>query len=495
MRRARRLPDIVALIVDHSPSMDIRGRRAEADDTAAAIKSDARVATRASKSAKPMSRRRGPARTPARNCSRPCLPHWPMCRPIAWRAPSPSPTAKCTTRLTSNKPPLKAPFHALIVDQPNERDRKLTVVSAARYAIVGQNADIAHPRRRFRLAVRRLCRCGCAASTASISASASCPSGRMRPSQVNIGACRRKRHRAGSAARDRRELTLENNRAVVVVNGVRDRLARAADLGRAQCGRARVAQSAEGRSVGRSRAFHNSAPAREAGRGSHAHRRVVADRHFRRRELFVEKLDQFDLVIFDRYQRTGHPAARLFRKHRALCRRTAARCWCRPDRNSPSRRASIRTPLAAVLPAQPTGEIVTQGFKPMVTPQGLAHPVTRDLPGANDRTAQRPAGAAGSGSSAPRKCRARRVMSGPGDKPLLVLDNVGKGRVAELLSDQAWLWARGFEGGGPARRIAAPARTLADERAGAGRRASLRIDRKRTDLRRAPDHGRDNRRP
>ncbi|MBU6473924.1 MAG: hypothetical protein KGQ94_14830, partial [Alphaproteobacteria bacterium] len=41
------------------------------------------------------------------------------------------------------------------------------------------------------------------------------------------------------------------------------------------------------------------------------------------------------------------------------------------------------------------------------------------------------------------------VMSSPGDQPLLVLDRVGKGRVAEFLSDQAWLWARGYEGGGP----------------------------------------------
>ena len=40
-------------------------------------------------------------------------------------------------------------------------------------------------------------------------------------------------------------------------------------------------------------------------------------------------------------------------------------------------------------------------------------------------------------------------MAGPDDKPLLVLDHVGKGRVAEMLSDQSWLWARGFEGGGP----------------------------------------------
>src|ERR1700742_174119 len=40
-------------------------------------------------------------------------------------------------------------------------------------------------------------------------------------------------------------------------------------------------------------------------------------------------------------------------------------------------------------------------------------------------------------------------MAGDGGKPLLVLDRVGKGRIAELMSDQTWLWARGFEGGGP----------------------------------------------
>ena len=40
-------------------------------------------------------------------------------------------------------------------------------------------------------------------------------------------------------------------------------------------------------------------------------------------------------------------------------------------------------------------------------------------------------------------------MSGDHGDPLLVLDRVGKGRVAQLLSDQMWFWARGFEGGGP----------------------------------------------
>jgi hypothetical protein len=45
--------------------------------------------------------------------------------------------------------------------------------------------------------------------------------------------------------------------------------------------------------------------------------------------------------------------------------------------------------------------------------------------------------------------KGRTVMSGAEDKPLLVLDRKGKGRVALLTSDQAWLWARGYDGGGP----------------------------------------------
>jgi hypothetical protein len=41
------------------------------------------------------------------------------------------------------------------------------------------------------------------------------------------------------------------------------------------------------------------------------------------------------------------------------------------------------------------------------------------------------------------------LMQGPDGKPLLVLSREGKGRVALLLSDHIWLWARGYESGGP----------------------------------------------
>ncbi|HEX5079058.1 MAG TPA: hypothetical protein VFV80_07875, partial [Geminicoccaceae bacterium] len=109
-----------------------------------------------------------------------------------------------------------------------------------------------------------------------------------------------------------------------------------------------------------------------------------------------------------------------------------------------------RTPLARVLPARPSGVVYEQGFRPTLTDLGRRHPVTADL-GAD--------GDAADGQSRPWGRWFRQIdvevngsqvlMSGAADRPLLVLDRIGEGRVAQLLSDQQWLWARGFEGGGP----------------------------------------------
>ena len=106
-----------------------------------------------------------------------------------------------------------------------------------------------------------------------------------------------------------------------------------------------------------------------------------------------------------------------------------------------------RTPLAAVLPATPTGRLIEQPFKAKLSSDGHKHPVTRGLAGLGGARS-RP-GAAGSARSTSSPSRGRMVMNGAEDRPLLVLDRKGKGRVALLLSDHAWLWARGYEGGGP----------------------------------------------
>ena len=45
--------------------------------------------------------------------------------------------------------------------------------------------------------------------------------------------------------------------------------------------------------------------------------------------------------------------------------------------------------------------------------------------------------------------RGNTLMTGIDGRPLLVLDRVGEGRVALMASDHAWLWSRGYDGGGP----------------------------------------------
>jgi hypothetical protein len=166
---------------------------------------------------------------------------------------------------------------------------------------------------------------------------------------------------------------------------------------------------------------------------------------FPTRELFQEKLKDFDLVIFDRYQRRGIlPAlyfdniARYVRDGGAVLVASGA------DFNGPG--SLFRTPLANVLPADPTGTVFEEPFFATVSPIGKRHPVTRDLPG--------------SGFDPPHWSRWFRmidvtesagtaIMQGPQAKPLLILSREGKGRVGLLTSDHVWLWARGYEGGGP----------------------------------------------
>jgi len=166
---------------------------------------------------------------------------------------------------------------------------------------------------------------------------------------------------------------------------------------------------------------------------------------FPTRELFSEKIDQFDLIIFDRYQHRGVLPILYFDNIARYVRDGGAvLIGAGPDYASDG--SLYDTPLSPVLPVAPTGSITEKPFRAQVTDVGKKHPVTRGLDGSQ--------------SDPPRWGRWFRVidvgkpdgevvMNGPDDKALLVLNRVGDGRVALLLSDQAWLWARGYEGGGP----------------------------------------------
>ena len=168
---------------------------------------------------------------------------------------------------------------------------------------------------------------------------------------------------------------------------------------------------------------------------------------FPTRELFEVKLDEFDLVIFDRYRRRGVLPV-LYLENIAAYVENGGALFEAVGPTFATPLSLHRTPLGRVLPGAPTGRVIEGGFIPSVTEVGHRHPVTAALPGA-----EAPSGAAAWGrwfrhvETAAEQGEV--VMNGAENLPLLILNRVGEGRVAQLMSDQIWLWSRGFEGGGP----------------------------------------------
>jgi len=162
---------------------------------------------------------------------------------------------------------------------------------------------------------------------------------------------------------------------------------------------------------------------------------------FPRDELFVEKLDQFDLIIFDRYQRRGILPFAYFEN---IARRVEAggALLVSAGPGDAGEDSLSRTPLAAILPSQPEDKVIDGAFKIAETPLGQRHPVLRGLPDPSrwGKWTRMVAAQAGGGQV---------LLTGAGGRPLLVLDRAGRGRVAQIWSDQVWLWARGYDGGGP----------------------------------------------
>jgi hypothetical protein len=166
---------------------------------------------------------------------------------------------------------------------------------------------------------------------------------------------------------------------------------------------------------------------------------------FPTRELFVDKINEFDLIVFDRYRRRGVLPV-LYYDYIAQYVEDGGALLIAAGPEHAGFDSIATTPLAPVLPAAPTGGVTEVGFYPRLSEDGERHPVTRGL--------------AGGGSEPPQWGRWFRtvdveqpqgdvVLDGPNGAPLLVLNRAGEGRVAMLLSDHGWLWSRGFEGGGP----------------------------------------------
>jgi hypothetical protein len=162
-------------------------------------------------------------------------------------------------------------------------------------------------------------------------------------------------------------------------------------------------------------------------------------------DLFDVKLKEFDLIIFDRFQHLGILPDEYFH-HIVDYVKNGGALLESAGPSSAGQFSLYRTPLSEIFSAMPTGEVIEKGYRPELTDIGKRHPVTADL-AATDADAQkwgrwfRQIAATTRGG--------KTLMQGADGLPLLVLDRVGKGRVAELFSDQLWLWSKGFEGGGP----------------------------------------------
>jgi hypothetical protein len=165
---------------------------------------------------------------------------------------------------------------------------------------------------------------------------------------------------------------------------------------------------------------------------------------FPTRELFVEKIKEFDLIIFDRYRMRGIlPMSYIENVVNYVREGGTVLVAAGPEYGAVD--SLYRSPLAEILPVAPTAQVVEEGFRPKLTDLGRRHPVTEGL---EDNA---PEGGWGRWFRAieVKYLAGQILMTGPRDLPLLVLNRVDQGRIAVLASDHAWLWGRGYEGGGP----------------------------------------------
>jgi hypothetical protein len=332
-----------------------------------------------------------------------------------------------------------APVQALITGSKNERDRRVALIAAPRFGIVGQSQTV----------IYRIEDQGAQEATAAVTVrrdgdvlqQRTVPVGTPQRIDVPIS------HGGPNiveieAAPLPDELTPVNNRAVVTIDGVRDKLRVLLVSGEPHAGERTWRNLLKSDASVDLVHFTILRPPEKQDGTPIFELSLIA---FPTRELFQQKIGEFQLIIFDRYARQGVlPIIYFDNITRYVRDGGAVLVAAGPDYASPT--SIWHTPLDAILPAEPNGGVTERAFRASLTDLGKRHPVTRDLEGSN--------------SSPPhwsewfrvvdtRTTAGTSVMQGPDNKPLLVLSREGEGRVALLLSDHIWLWARGFDGGGP----------------------------------------------
>jgi hypothetical protein len=332
-----------------------------------------------------------------------------------------------------------APLHALVTGHRDEIDRRVVLTNAPRFGIVGQSQTIA-----FRVEDQ-----GGNAASAEIVVRRDGEQIERRnvPIRADVKVNVPIPHAGQNiveieASAIQGELTLVNNRAVVSIDGVRDKLRVLLVSGEPHAGertwrnllKSDASVDLVHFTILRPPEKQDGTPINELS--------LIA---FPTRELFQQKISEFQLIIFDRYARQGVLPLIYFDNIANFVREGGAvMVAAGPDYASST--SIWRTPLDAILPAEPSGDMTEVPFRAALTELGKRHPVTRGLEGADSDP---PHWSRWFRLVDTRRNTGTAVMQGANGKPLLVLGREGKGRVALLLSDHIWLWARGYEGGGP----------------------------------------------
>ncbi len=342
--------------------------------------------------------------------------------------------------------PIPAPFHLLKTGESDDWDRRLIIRNAPAFAILGEPITLglriedqgAVPRNQSRFAMLSYAINGGDMMQAMVPVgedmeiSVTLEQGGMNVLQFELEEAEG-------------ELTTRNNAAIVQINGVRDRLSVLLVSGEPNAGqrtwrnllKSDPAVDLVHFTILRPPDRHDGVPVNELS--------LIA---FPTRELFVEKIDEFDLIIFDRYRRRGIlPNSYFANIARYVEDGGALLVVGGPELASAE--SIWRSPLGDVFPARPTARVIEQGYHPTVSDLGQRHPVTAGLQALSPAAEDGPGWGRWFRQIDLEPERGQTVMTGVDGRPLLMLDRVGEGRLALLASDQTWLWDRGFEGGGP----------------------------------------------
>jgi hypothetical protein len=336
-------------------------------------------------------------------------------------------------------PDFNAPLHALITGNDHEKDRRIRFENAPRFGLVGKPLDMTYR------VISTENQTGPVDVRVSVNgeqvAVEHATVGQAMPLQVTIPGAGRN---IVELAIDREpgELTDTNNRAIALIDGIRENLRVLLVSGEPHAGertwrnllKSDASVDLVHFTILRPPEKQDGTPINELS--------LIA---FPTRELFVEKIKDFDLIIFDRYQhRDVLPILYYDYISEYVEKGGALLIAAGPEYAGES--SIARTPLMAALPAMPTGEVIDKAFYPRLTELGQRHPVTRGLDGS---ATEPPHWSRWFRTIGVQNPEGEVVMKGADNRPLLLLDRKGEGRVGMLLSDQGWLWARGFEGGGP----------------------------------------------